>query len=558
MNVHAIAAILAVALISPAATAWSGKGQVEPDTTEDRTDGYMWPDTDTTTAVRGTRVYFNAFTVQNTGYGLHGFTINPNVGSLGTAHSNWPGQIAALLGVWKDCNNDGFIGWGDNALFEYRSTLLTLPNVNGQIVGASICPASDPGVPPKGAESHFFPLVHNDGQWVHEFLPIGPAAERSAGTDLNPYDLEDNDARVWADWGKPGDLPPTTRCSVVFVPRGSYSSTGGFLAYVDCVPGFLVTDVWNEAVGSSVGDATPLGQLSFRDSPRDPSSSSSILNRPNPWGRPSDASAVSAFDCSSPQLAHQRVPNTGYEFGVSRPRGAPSVNSGGSIGGTVNETATAMDDCDRSDNQGEWEHQAGAAPYGLEDSGITNQVGAKVRSDFPMAYSAGQRPVPANGPTPLGRATPKDLGTRAWDSEGLWLSGPRYAEDRNPYVRRDGLTLTETAVATTAYAFVGADADARLGLDFNPTNALGTYGSKNCFTSTSGVRTGWQCDPNLWPPCGAHYTCSGTIGGLASVDISVKVGQAYQLQDVDCYDQSTTHLRNEGVHWGALTQTTCW
>lgn len=549
--------LVVATLATPAALAWSAKGQSEPDTTPDQEDGYMWLDADLTRGARGNRVYFNAFTVQNTGYGLHGITTNPNSGAAQTAHPNWPGQLAALLGVWKDCNGDGFVGLGDNALFEYRSELL--------LGKTDVCPVSDPGPVPTGSfgsegarQSHYYPVTHNDGVWVREFIPLGPSGTAAASRDANPFDLQDNGARVWADWGVPGALPPGTRCSVVFVPEGTYSSTGGFLEYVDCLDSFFVTDTWNDGVALVGGDDLGAGQMSFRDQPRDQERSASNLNRANPWGRPGDSAAVTAFDCSSGQLAHQKAPAVAHEFGVPRPGGLPTVNPSGSIAGTLNETGTAFDDCDRSDNKGEWEHQAAAAPYGLEDPGIVNQVGDKIESDFPMSYSEGQRPVLAQTAA-LGRAAPKDGGLRAWDSEGHWISGTRIAEDRNPYASRANVrgSATEPIIHTTAYAFVSPQAVSDHRITLNSGGITGAYGAESCQGTSSGSRNGWNCDPNAWTsPCAAHYTCIGPVAGQ-SIDVSVKVGQAYQLRDVDCYDHSAGPLRAEGISWGTLSGTAC-
>lgn len=551
MRRHLAIVLVATALAAPLAAAWAGKGQVEPDTALDRSGGFAWLDADVTPGARGNRLYFNAFTVQNGGYGAHGFTINPNFATLETQKQGWPGQVAAMLGVWKDCNRDGYVGMGDNGLFEYRAELL--------MGDASVCPVSDPGPVPRDATSHSYVPTHNDGQWVREFLPLGPDERPAHLPDVNPFDLNDNEARVWADWNKPGDLPPGTRCNLVFVPQGTYSTTGGMLAYADCLDDFAVTDVWN----AYAPDGTPAGQLTFNDAPRDQGRSASALNRPNPWGRPEDASFAQAFDCAQPQAAHQKVPGTTHEVGVSRPRSSPTVGTSGSVAGTLNATATAMDDCDRSDNDGEWEAQPAAAPYGLEDAGIRNSAGPKDQSDFPLAYSEGQRPAGALTPSQLGRADPKDQGTRAYDSEGLWLSGTRVAEDRNPYVNRASVrgNAAMPVQYVTAYAYVGGAAVSAYSLRLNPTGATGAYGTESCGSTIgpgAAPRNGWQCDPTRWShACASTYTCIGSIAGRADVDVSVDVGHAYQIRDVDCYDASAAPLREQGLTWGVLTATGC-
>ena len=57
---------------------------------------------------------------------------------------------------------------------------------------------------------------------------------------------------------------------------------------------------------------------------------------------------------------------------------------------------------------------------------------------------------------------------------------------------------------------------------------VGLYGAEACGTSTSGVHNGWDCGAADW---------AGPI----------KVGQPFNLRDVDCYDQSLDGARQQGV-----------
>jgi hypothetical protein len=311
MNIRVTTLALAVMLAVPIGAAWSGKGSYEPDTSYDKTGPYMWQTADTG-ANTGNRVYFNAYTQQNTGYSTHGFDLGFNLATAQFARPSWPGNLAALLGVWKDCNKDGFIGLGDQGIMEYRSELL---------IDTTACPPNAAGQAPPGSgpapHNWAGALIHNDGIWVREFVPIGPDSVFPSQGDANPYDITDNGARVWGDWGVPGALPPPTSCSVVFIPTGTFHSTGYFLWYADCSDGYVVTDTIDIAT-STAGQ----GQLGFSDHPRDQFRSQSPLNQPDPWGDPGGASDAQAWDCSHGTIAHVQITST-IGVGVSPPSSNP-------------------------------------------------------------------------------------------------------------------------------------------------------------------------------------------------------------------------------------------
>src|SRR5439155_20516801 len=143
------------------------------------------------------------FTVVGVGYwgACVGPSVSPNVGALGTATPLDPYTPMAVLGVWKDCNEDGYIGYGDQGLLEYRSELLAL--------SSSVCPPrSTPIDPTTGRVPYDWFPSHNDGSWVRELLPIGWDRQGLSITgqpyDLNIYDINDSGARVWADDGPAG------------------------------------------------------------------------------------------------------------------------------------------------------------------------------------------------------------------------------------------------------------------------------------------------------------------------------------------------------------------
>lgn len=546
MQTRSFILILAALLAAPAAAAsWAGKGMVEPDTQRDVADGFMRlsPDVSPTS---GHLVYFNAFNTQSVGAAAEVSTsANPNVATLQTGYMTSSGRAYAMLGIWKDCNQDGFVGLGDQGLFEYRTELL--------MGKEGVCPRS---ALPNPIPRDWLP-THNDGEWVREFVPIGydktPNALPSGAAvpDENPYNANDLGARVWWDWGLP-ESATRTRC-YAFPPQGTFHSTGGLVEFVDCFDGFKATDVWN----SVAPDGTPAGQLSFKDEPRDQSESSSTLNQANPWGDESSSSDASVFDCSRPQLVHQRVPNTDTEVGVSQPRSSPTVGTGGSPAGTANETATAFDDCDRADNKGEWEHSAAAFPYGAEEDVIATKT-LKQQTGYTLKFNEGTRNPAKAGTNPqqVGRAAPRDAGTRATEAEGFWVGSSRIGEAYNPLVDRDS-QAPQSVTYVTAYGFVSPAAISRYALRL--TGVTGVYGADHC-QGLVAVTGEWECDPAKWwlNPDGSleTRTTSDVVAG-AFTFVGARVGDAYNVRDVDCYDFSAQPLREQGLHYGLLTSTAC-
>lgn len=145
---------LAVTLPALASASWNApfNGAEEPSTQRDVNDGFMFLDAPPPGA---SRVYFSGNLVP--------LTTNANVQ-----------RFVAYLGVWADCNRDGFVGLLAANAETYSALLLT---------DTSVCP---PGGP------------HNDGSTVTELRWIGPGS---------PH-VDDPDARVWVDWGFPEDAGP--------------------------------------------------------------------------------------------------------------------------------------------------------------------------------------------------------------------------------------------------------------------------------------------------------------------------------------------------------------
>lgn len=243
-----LAILLSLLVVAPLAdAAWRSNGQQEPDTSHDIQDGWMFTEPDATANPANAFVYFNGFVSQEPE--LLGYqAISLNLAAAGTALASENVLPMAILGVWKDCNGDGYVGAADAGLLQaYPATLL---------------PAGSPCAVGSG------PFTHNDGLTVTELLPIywhndtsepqyamnywGPAQRPIPG-------FFDNGARVWADLGQPDD-PNLGICRSSPQPQGTFGSTGGMLAYADCFDGYVLTHDVNTAT-----EGAGLSSLSFGD-----------------------------------------------------------------------------------------------------------------------------------------------------------------------------------------------------------------------------------------------------------------------------------------------------
>ncbi|MFA5860735.1 MAG: hypothetical protein WDA16_03480, partial [Candidatus Thermoplasmatota archaeon] len=325
--------------------------------------------------------------------------------------------------------------------------------------------------------------------------------------------------------------------------------------FVDCWDDEIVTTTINTVATG------PLSPLSFADHPREQWNSSSLLNQRNPWGLPEDSSYVVITDCSSPVIAQQKVQT--FHFSVRAPKVPPTVSMSGSASGTVSTIGNGFDDCDRTtDKSGnQWERQAASVPYSAETGGLLFLPDSKITTDFVLQYNEGLRP-PVTAAA-FGSSGAKDGGlSDAGNSDGLWLATGTISEDHNPFVNRAALRETKPIQEVqyiTTYAFISPTGVSAYGLLLNPASKSGTYGIEACGTHNTGVYNGWNCNPNEWWPgaaCDAGYGCTSQIEGQTTT-VNVRLGQAYNERDVDCYDTSVTAARGAGVGWGLLTGTAC-
>jgi hypothetical protein len=547
MNRSMILATLAATLLAvPVGIAtWSSYGQSEPNTSFD-TSGLMYAEAPLPGQVR---VYFNAYTTTGSG-STKG--VSPNVGALGTRME--AGAIEhsyAVLGVWTDCNGDGYIGLAEGAAIEYSNLV---PNSCTARTGGATCFQA---VPP-GQKCPNWPTTgyNNYNGIVTELIPIVGGGARPGG---DARVIRDPQAAVWGDFGRPTDgAEAGGTCAITPFPRGTAQSSGGLITYADCRSGFMQT--WNTAVDAA-GD--PAG-LRFANDSNGRSGElgqfETLGDRYDDPDRNSDP-IVKAQDCDSAVL----VPFEGTPLaqqtdseGIRSP--STDVDPDGTIAGTINYTfesgpfptrqvsaetgPESTSNCDASDDRGD-------DAYGvILNEGDFNSVSAdnKHESDWnyvPAIMSRGGVPLgvghlgAAGDPADMG-LTPVDIvaGGLAYDRTE-WDGATNFAKGTpGTVVNRGGLSpddLPDPALAEgywiTTYARVGAITTGQ-GVALPGGAATQKYGSTQCGSFTSGIHNGWNCDVSTWNknPDGSSLPSAGNILAFPTL--------TYQLRDSDCYDGS--------------------
>jgi hypothetical protein len=530
------ALVLAIVLVlaQPLAGAWGVAGTSEPDTTYDAQSGRMWNAPDTTPDTLGVRqVYFDAFPME------YPLAVNPNSGTLGSRLALAPNvHYGAVLGVWKDCNADGFIGEADNGLLVYRHELLQRHD---------ICPVSQRA------------QAFDDGSWVRELLAIGrpdpcvwsQSCSPASSFTPDPWVLYSNRTVVWGDLGLPGQAPPAGDCPTFRFPTGTTSGTGYLLAYADCFDEGGLLTLFDD-VDAAV-DPSNSQQLAFED-PRHPQSSSSRLNQPfpvTPYGNPQTGQhgllqqdahddAYHVWDCQAgtqPEYDHPQLDPT---HPTPTRTLNPSVNdtTGSYWDSTVDLEEAMQGDCDPSTNN---TLRANYALIALEDPAarLPGAI-ARTRPDILLEFTEAARGLaPAVDPT-LGSADwPPDLGLTATSMQSgpIWSGTSWYVGNGPRLVRADLKSPLDGALYTTFYAYVSPDDLVQDQMSV-PNRAMATYGAEACGSFTTGVHGGWDCNAGDWWRGGDGSDVRPTFQGGGSP--APVVGDPYDLVDVDCQDGKVT------------------
>ena len=527
----------------------------------------MFPDADV--GIGGRRVYFNAWQA------VEGTSLSPNAALLGTTVLFPTVHHRAMLGAWKDCDRDGYVGNAESAIQDYPAHL------------------ADPTVCPPGS-------LQNDGTWVSEMIGIGmvdpcehePADVRArecpTGNPTEPVVgafspnarvLYSDEAYVWGDVGAPGSVP-RAECALAPMPRGTTAGTGAFLRWADCQDGYRVTGAL---------------ALAGQDAP-------DLAFPANLWGTPdgrtgllqpeSGDAAAQAWDCRTARTAVRdptglvgtvelRDPSggrltgpvfplvvTGYTFndddgdastgGVMRiqldadgrgtllfvPRPAPEVRDPTASWWDAGEAGMdgVRGDCD-PDTQG---HARRLHPGHLvEDGDHVIPAARKDRASLTFTFYDGHRGFHPSVDPYTGEGAPADGGLIAL-RHGRGGDGPLWSAlettTQDPQVLQRGDLAAAGGAYVTYYARVGGDVVSRWSLQLpHPTPAA--YGADNCGSTRTGERNGWVCDPALWWKDEAgndvrpRYARGEPIGRVP--------GDLYDLRDVDCYDGSIA--RGAGV-----------
>ena len=545
--------LIAVALLAaPTGLAqWSSYGDREPNTPYDKTN-FMFQDP---TVSGAPRIYFNAFATTWT-------FVNPNVAALGTRQENAPIESNfAILGIWRDCNGDNYIGMAEGALREYDSLLLT---------DATICP------PASGSPDEWDGVSHNYNGWVSEFVPI---ANDQIDTEWDVRQLHDPEVMIWGDFGQPDDSSEIAggTCAIRPLPRGTLQSTGAALNYADCFGGangfyelvnFATRDEIRLLGQDLPGAGDPAGLSVEND---DDGRGHPVWDRPTLGSEDAEYSAVRAWDCSGETIRVGDYANStapGHDESV--PDDTPVLNARGAVWAvhdiyqypvntnpvgntedptvpaTVNETYEGgFEDCDYSNDRG-------ADVYGLAEGDFVGvPATGKNAADWNFEYGSSGRGRYVNfGEDLNGDGTNETIdnplrpglaGANQYGGVGAsptfsaeWFGGSNLVKSGGPNTvatranLRDGTVNPgpDDAYWLTFYAFVGsASTDAGYRLP----GGTGKYGAAQCGLNTSGIRNGWECDATQW-----NLNADGSP--IASDVKLAAPGQTYNLRDVDCQD----------------------
>lgn len=518
----------------------------------------MWPD-----AYAGPedRVYFHAWQA------IGQTSQSPNAALLGTTLVFPVVHHRAMLGIWRDCDRDGYVGHAELGLQDYAAAL------------------ADPAVCPVGSHQ-------NDGTWVSEMIGIGMvdpceheppevrARECPTGNPTEPivgafapHDrvLYSEETYVWGDVGAPGSVP-RAECAVAPAPRGTTSGTGPLLRWADCQEGYRVELLLGLAGQPTPDVAFPVTLFGAPD------------GRPGLLQQGSGAPAFEAWDCSAERRAvpaplgidevvlHDSTEGrltgpmfplvvTGYTFedddgdastgGNMRiplsadgegnllfvPTPAPrDVDPTGSWWDAAEATGDGVrGDCDpRTRSYAQARHPG----HLVEDGDHLVPAARKDRASLTFTFYDGHRGFNRNVDPYTGENAPADGGLmllrhgRGGDGP-LWSALESTTQD--PQVLQRGDVAAAPPSHFTYYARVGPDVVSKWSLKL-PTASPGAYGSDNCGSTWSGQRHGWVCDPAAWWKDDAghdvrpRYAQGEPIGRVP--------GDPYDLRDVDCYDGS--------------------
>ena len=566
-----IAAVLMLAVPSTLA-GWTSYGDAEPSTHYDKDVSWMQPDPNLEHGQK--LLYFNGW------YANYIALVNPNVGAFETRNEAMGVESpSAILGVWVDCNGDGYIGLAEGALREYSSEVL--------LGDDSICPSAQGDIDTWSGD-------HNYNGWVTEFVPV---ANNVSSDTYNARMYLDREAMVWADNGKPGQASNTGggggSCPINPQPRGTFRSTGGLIDYAGCSTGVMGTSnvLWQDEHTREVGDETVtapgIGDVAGLRFSEDENGREYARGHPvwdqetlgaecegtgtggeceaeNPYsavyvvdcdGEPTfhsgdtlNNTAPGLYDPAHPQAARELLFNTSVDAL------APSTGSSPTIAGTLNQILEEnAGNCDHSDNNegrvyGPLESdQTVVVTAGKKSANYNFAWGQPTRGhrynfswddDFGLpevGEALGDDNLTIEPPIYAGRSGLDDflglglpLVSGEWFATNLVGRTPGTVQHRADLENQTADPGPSNARWISHFAYVGA-ASADQGLILPGASAF--YGTEQCGIETSGVHDGWDCDKTSW-----NLNADGTKKNVGYP--LAEPGSPYNLRDIDCYDGS--------------------
>jgi hypothetical protein len=202
-------------------------------------------------------------------------------------------------------------------------------------------------------------------------------------------------------------------------------------------------------------------------------------------------------------------------------------------------TGSGFDECRRNTRADGASHPGttlATAPYRAE-ADVIQGTSAKIAVTILTPHEGARPPAPWGI---LGPRTPPTLGVHAMDRNDFW-------DDNTDVIHVPSVGYI------TFYALVSPGAVTAYGLQLP--GMTGTYGAEACGSTRTGVLHNWSCDPTTWwrDPTGKDISPrdSRTLGpgpDGRGVLIDTRIGDTYNMRDVDCYDQTVQALRGTPVN----------
>ncbi len=490
-------------------------------------------------------------------------------------------RMAAILGFWRDCNEDGYIGMA-GAPFSAGSFSIYPRDLAGSSLNEGICPRGSPYNPTNA-------ITGQPNAYIDEFRWIGRALATGAPTPIcnaatgmcvrataveDPYDVSDYFARVWVDWNYPGGRHVPHQ-GLTAQPPGTYDDSEGTLKYVDDAAqqqfSSLLGSTWTAKpkVGRCYADpqllggpdgtcgAWPLYQVERLVSDREtvdeePTSVVTVFDIENDTGGDNNP-CDDGLDQTLP---------TGHRIALAdvAPRLHPEFLVEGSLQGTLTNVYRGANVHNLTDQRND---RACNGPVFGPDSPESSQLDAepthRIATDY-LGYTPDQRYrllaaqgydyAPSDflgvgvrsGPVAIAGDSPGWYGTFGWTG-------------RPPRTGWGSLNNTYT----TFYADVTCGAVPIPGCRTNNTaarpdvslpakrhNAF-VYGSEFCNAFTTGPSnvnpsTLWECSISVWEKKRAD---DNAVGPNADIPRRAILGETYDVRDVDCYDNTLSEYTGD-------------